>query len=93
MDLKAKIRIENLLYDKKDEIKEYRSKQNGGVTPTHMMAVLLNELMSGDVEEIAVCRKFKDGTAEVGWTTENNLEGMGMADYLKQHIYEEIFEE
>ena len=88
--MKVKFKIEDLLNDKMDEIKEFKAKQKGDITPRSLLVVLLNELCSDDIEELVVIRKYKNGDISTGWTTENAVESLGMAEVLKLHVADEI---
>ncbi len=88
--MKVKLKIEDLLNGKMDEIKEFKAKQKGDITPRSLLVVLLNELCSDDIEELVVIRKYKNGDISTGWTTENAVEALGMAEVLKLHVADEI---
>lgn len=89
-EIKVKIKIDDLIGGSVNELEEYKAKQKGDITPRSLTAILLNELVTGDIEQLIVIRKLKNGLIATGWTTENAVEALGMAEMLKAHIFDEI---
>ena len=89
-EIKVRLKIEELLHDKVDEIKELKAEQSGEITPLQLVTVLMNELMEDDIEELAVVRKHKDDTVTAGWTTIDGLRAIGLAEYMRMSIADEI---
>ena len=81
----ATVRISELLTDVED-MRDLQARKNGDITPKELLRILLNEVNNGEIEELAVVRIFKDGTASSGWSNRNVIELLGMAEILKIQI-------
>lgn len=88
-EVNVKVNISELVGNVED-LKEIAAKKNGDITINELLRVLLNELNSNEIEELAVIRKYKDGTIATGWTSKDALLCLGMAEFLKMHIVDEI---
>lgn len=88
-DLKVKVSITELIGNVED-IKELKAKRNGEITISELLKVLLNEFNNGEIQELAVVRKYKNGSVATGWTSTDGVEGLGMAEFLKIHIADSI---
>jgi hypothetical protein len=79
------VKISDLLSDVED-MRELQARKNGDITPKELLRILLNEVNDGEIQEIAVVRLFKDGSASSGWTSANALELLGLCEILKIQI-------
>jgi len=84
-EIKVKVSISELVGDV-ESLKDIKAKKNGEITVNELVRVLLNELNNNEIEELAVIRKYKDGSVSSGWTMTDAIEGLGMAEFLKLHI-------
>lgn len=73
-----------------ENITEIKKRKNGEITPKELIRIVLNELLDNEIEEIAIVRRYKDGSISTGWTTDNAIEALGMAELLKIHIADDI---
>ena len=80
-----KIHISDLISEIED-IRELKAKKNGDVTVKELLLVLLNELNSGEIEDLIVVRKYKDGEVASGWTSPEGIDLFGLVEVLKLHI-------
>lgn len=88
-EIKVKVSISELVGDV-ESLKEIKAKKNGEITVKELIRVLLNELNNNEIEELAVIRKYKDGSVSSGWTMTEAIEGLGMAEFLKLHIVDGV---
>ncbi|MBY0122177.1 hypothetical protein [Bacillus sp. S/N-304-OC-R1] len=88
-ELKVKINISELVGTVED-LKDIKAKKNGEITVNELLRVLLNELNNNEIQELAVVRKYKNGSVSTGWTTTDAVEGLGLAEFLKIHIQDGI---
>lgn len=84
------LNIDELISSQTNQLKEFRAKKNGELTPKELLKVLMNEIVHDDVQDLIVIRKNKDGDIVSGWTYENAPEALGALEIVKQHIIEEI---
>lgn len=84
-----KVSISELVSDV-ESLKDIKAKKNGEITVNELLKMLLNELNNNEIEELAVIRKYKDGSVASGWTMTNGVEGLGMAEFLKLHISDSV---
>lgn len=89
-EMKIKMSISELVGNV-ETIKDIKAKKNGEITVNELLRMLLNESLNSEIEELAVVRKYKNGSVASGWTSTDGVEGLGMAEFLKIHISDEIF--
>lgn len=89
-EIKVKVKIDELLPKELDQLKELKAKKNGEITAKQLLLILLNELNANEIEDMAVVRRYKDGTVATGWTTDDGVTGLGLAEFLMMHIQDEI---
>lgn len=89
-EIKVKVKIDELLPKELDQLKELKAKKNGEITVKQLLLILLNELNANEIEDMAVVRRYKDGSVASGWTIDDAVTGLGLAEYLKMHIQDEI---
>jgi hypothetical protein len=89
-EIKVKVNISELVGNV-EELKDIKAKKNGEITVNELLRVLLNELNNNEIEELAVVRKYKSGEVSTGWTMTDGVEGLGLAEFLRIHIADDIF--
>lgn len=69
-----------------DELKEKKARKNGEVTIAGLTKSLLSVIESGEVEQIVIVTKMKDGTINTGYTQANHLSVLGLLECGKDDI-------
>lgn len=88
-EIKVKVTISELVADV-ETLKDIKAKKNGEITVKELLRILLNELNNGEIHELAVVRKYKNGAIASGWTCTNGVDCLGMAEMLKIHMMDSI---
>jgi hypothetical protein len=88
-EIKVKVSVSELVGNV-EELKDIKAKKNGEITVKELIRILLNELYGNEIEELVVVRKYKNGTVASGWTCLDGIIGLGMAEFLKMHMKEEL---
>jgi hypothetical protein len=88
-EIKVKVSISELVGDV-ESLKDIKAKKNGEITVNELLRMLLNESNENLIEELAVVRKYTNGNVVTGWTCTDGITGLGMAEFLKLHISEEV---
>ncbi|WP_284640544.1 hypothetical protein [Paenibacillus silviterrae] len=77
-----------------DQLKEYKSRKEGKVTPKYLMEHVLGVIEEDDsIESITYVAKLKDGTISSGWTDMMHTEVIGMYEVGKLQVIKDMWSE